>query len=265
MNDILINENIQYVCTRDVGFELDQSFSAAGHPDVLDLQDLPNHIAHGLLSLDYSEPFLGSGYSFGGIPMPHDTSSTTFVSLPDEIPSPLFSLDYLRTGGEVYNVLRDLQIKRDEQFYFPVLGISTITPPDMEVVRRSFADTFETPRFGEDSLSFPVLEFARGLGKVQPDDTAIAMAVRIVRAANDFTVGPHMTLDDEEGDLDFHLRLADGLLVMANLFPDGTIDASVYDDSNGVPVTVVKRMRRSTTTERDLIALFRAAVHASTT
>ena len=65
--------------------------------------------------------------------------------------------------------------------------------------------------------------------------------------------------------MDIHLRLADGQLVMANIFPDGTIDASVYDDSHGAPVKMVKRMRRMTTSEGDLITLLRAGIHASTT
>ncbi len=82
------------------------------------------------------------------------------------------------------------------------------------------------------------------------------MAARVVRAAVKHTRGPHITVDDEDGDLDFHLRLADNLLVMANLFRDGTIDASVYDDSEGIPVKTVKRMRRSMTSADALISLF---------
>ena len=77
-----------------------------------------------------------------------------------------------------------------------------------------------------------------------------------MRAVHDFTIGPCITVDDEGGELDLQLRLNDGLLVMANLFPDGTIDASVYDDSHGIPVKTIKRMRRLTTSERELIALF---------
>ena len=90
------------------------------------------------------------------------------------------------------------------------------------------------------------------------------MAARIVQAALDHTVGPEITVDDEDGDLDFHLRLTDGLLVMANLFPDGTIDASVYDDSQGIPVKTVKRMRRTSTSAAELIQLFQAGIHDST-
>ena len=108
-------------------------------------------------------------------------------------------------------------------------------------------------------------EFALGLGGIRPNDTVVGMAARIVQAAHDFTTGPYITVDDEGGELDLHLRLADGLLVMANLFPDGAIDASVYDDSQGVPVKMVKRMRRSTTSVEELITLFQEGVHASTT
>ena len=107
-----------------------------------------------------------------------------------------------------------------------------------------------------------IREFALGLGETKPDSRVVEMAARIVQAAHDFTIGHHITVDDQDGELDFHLRLAAGLLVMANLFPDGTIDASVYDDSVGAPVTMVKRMRRATTSEHELITLFRAGLHA---
>ena len=109
-----------------------------------------------------------------------------------------------------------------------------------------------------------VQEFAIGVDGVQPSDAIVAMVVRVVQAALDHTVGPEITVDDEDG-MDFHLRLTDGLLVMANVFHDGTIDASVYDDSQGIPVKTVKRMPRSTTSEEDLINLFQAGINASPT
>ena len=108
-----------------------------------------------------------------------------------------------------------------------------------------------------------VQQFAAGVDGVQPGEAVMAMAARIVQAALDHTVGPEITVDDEDG-IDFHLRLADGLLVMANLLPDGTIDASVYDERQGIPVKTVKRMRRTTTSEQDLIHLFRMGIDAST-
>ena len=101
-----------------------------------------------------------------------------------------------------------------------------------------------------------IQEFAMGVNGKRPKADVVDVAARVMQAAVAYTVGPHITVDDEDGDLDIHLRLTDGLLVMANLFPDGTIDASVYDDSQGIPVKTVKRMRRSTTSPEELISLF---------
>lgn len=108
-----------------------------------------------------------------------------------------------------------------------------------------------------------VREFAEGADGVRPGREVVAMAGRVVQAAVEYTVGPEIVVDEDDGSLDFHLRLTDGLLVMANLFPDGAIDASVYDDSRGVPVKTVKRMRRATTSAEELINLFREGGCAS--
>ena len=115
----------------------------------------------------------------------------------------------------------------------------------------------------ETVIHLVVEEFANGVNGVAPPYHVVAAAERVVQAALNHTVGPEITVDDEDG-IDFHLRLLDGSLVMANLFPDGTIDASVYDDSQGTPVKTVKRMRRATTSEADLLHLFRTGTHAST-
>lgn len=101
-----------------------------------------------------------------------------------------------------------------------------------------------------------IQEFAMGVNGKRPEAEIVDVAARVVQAAVAYTDGPDFTVDQEDGDLDIHLRLTDGLLVMANLFPDGTIDASVYDDSQGIPVKTVKRMRRSTTSPEELISLF---------
>ena len=107
-----------------------------------------------------------------------------------------------------------------------------------------------------------IQEFAIGVDGVRPSVEVVSVAARIAQAALEHTVSPEITVDDEGGDIEFDLRLTDGLLVMANLFPDGTIDASVYDDSRGIPVKTVKRMRRDTTSEQDLIRLFRTGIDA---
>lgn len=121
------------------------------------------------------------------------------------------------------------------------------------------------PDDAADAGRHPVVsEFAAGVdGAAAPGTGVVAMAERVVRAALEHTVGPHITVDEDDGSLDFHLRLADGLLVMANLFPDGTVDASVYDDSQGIPVKRVRRIRRATTSTGELIRLFKEGCCAS--
>ena len=113
------------------------------------------------------------------------------------------------------------------------------------------------PQRDEDSV---IVKFALGVGVKTPGIATVAMAARVVHCAFQTTVGTHVTVDDEDGDLDFHLRLKNGLLVMANIFHDGGIDATVFDDRQGSPVRVIKRLKRSETTEGDLLRLFRAGI-----
>ena len=109
-----------------------------------------------------------------------------------------------------------------------------------------------------------IQEFAMGINDKRPKADVVDVAARVVQAAVAYTDGSNINVDDEDGDLDIHLRLTDGMLVMANLFPDGTVDASVYDDSQGIPVKTVKRMRRSTTSPEELISLFEQGSCAGT-
>lgn len=99
-----------------------------------------------------------------------------------------------------------------------------------------------------------VREFAEGVDGVRPRREVVAMAVRLVRAAVEHTDQPEITVDDDDG-VEFDLRLGNGWLLMANLLPDGKIDVSVYDDSQGIPVKRVKRMPQAS--EAELVSLFR--------
>ena len=102
---------------------------------------------------------------------------------------------------------------------------------------------------------FPVVrEFAEGVGGICPERSVVAMAVRLVQAAIAHTDKPEITVDDDDG-MEFDLRLGNGWLLMANLFPDGKIDVSVYDDSQGIPVKRVERMPQAS--EAELVSLFR--------
>ena len=265
MTEIRITEGFPDPPTWFLERESDQSYWGVAHPNDWAWQDLPDYIASRPPSLDPTIRFLGDNWSFDTIVIPDYRGSLAFVVSPDEISGQFHSAGHLRTSGDVYNAVRNLYAKRAEQIHSPTPEISTTPPVALGIHRFSFAETFEIPGYREDPLLYSVRKFALGLGTIQPDDTVVEMAERIVRAVHDFTIGPCITVDDEGGELDLQLRLNDGLLVMANLFPDGTIDASVYDDSHGIPVKTIKRMRRLTTSERELIALFRAGIHASTT
>lgn len=92
--------------------------------------------------------------------------------------------------------------------------------------------------------------FSEGIEGSEPTAAAIDAASRIASAALEKTVEPEITVD-VDGALSFDFRLADGLLVLAELDVNGHLDASVYDDRKGV---LVKRLPQ--TTHSELIALF---------
>lgn len=90
-----------------------------------------------------------------------------------------------------------------------------------------------------------VRAFTEGLGDVPHKVTTVSMANRIAKAALDKTIEPEISVD-VDGALSFDLRLANGLLVLAELNIDGTLDASVYDDSRGI---LIKRLPQTTDVE----------------
>ena len=108
-------------------------------------------------------------------------------------------------------------------------------------------DSFHTER----AKSYPAIQtFSKGLKGVCPDPGVTDMAIRITAAALAKTVEPEITVD-VDGALSFDLRLASGLLILAELDLFGELDASVYDDREGI---LVRRLPQ--TTESELIGLF---------
>lgn len=95
-----------------------------------------------------------------------------------------------------------------------------------------------------------VRAFSIGHEGKRPAASAVGMADRVAKAAVDKTVEPEITLD-VDGALSFDLRLSKGWLVLAELDPDGTLDASIYDDRQGI---LIKRLPH--TTDSELIAWF---------
>ena len=87
-----------------------------------------------------------------------------------------------------------------------------------------------------------VQEFAEGVEGAIPEPTVVRTGNTIARAAIEKTVEPEISVDID-GALSFDLRLANGLLLFAELCIDGTIDAGIIDDGKG---TIVKRLPNTT-------------------
>ena len=92
--------------------------------------------------------------------------------------------------------------------------------------------------------------FSIGHEGTRPSACVVSMADRIAKAAVDKTVEPEITVD-VDGALSFDLRLASGWLLLAELDLDGDLDASIYDDRQGI---LIKRLPQATDSE--LIAWF---------
>ena len=121
-----------------------------------------------------------------------------------------------------------------------ISAIAFDTWPDVDVL-------FDTERVKSDPA---IQSFRKGLNGVYPDPRVTDMAIRITAAALAKTVEPEITVD-VDGALSFDLRLASGLLILAELDLFGELDASVYDDREGI---LVRRLPQ--TTESELIGLF---------
>ena len=95
-----------------------------------------------------------------------------------------------------------------------------------------------------------VAEFVAGLDGKRPEPWVVEMAARIVSEVLAKMVKHDISFDDEECALSFDLELPNGHLMLAELWYDGSIDASVYDTQK----KLAQRMPEAT--EPDIIAWF---------
>ena len=102
----------------------------------------------------------------------------------------------------------------------------------------------------EATVKVAITEFAAGLGGKQPEPWVLEMAARISNEALTRTRQPDISVDDADGALSFDLELANGYLMMAELYIDGNIDASVYDAQKKLA------QRMPSATESDIVAWF---------
>lgn len=76
-----------------------------------------------------------------------------------------------------------------------------------------------------------LLDFAKGKEGDCPDAETRALAGRLVKITTDRTENPDIHVDFE-GALSFDLRLPNGQWLLAELFINGNLDVSVYDDDS---------------------------------
>lgn len=97
-----------------------------------------------------------------------------------------------------------------------------------------------------DSPAHPAIrEFAAGIDGERPSPEVVEMAHKITLAAVDKTIEPEISVD-VDGALSFDLRLSNGLLLMAEIAIDGTLDAGIIDDKQG---SIVEHLRNPTADE----------------
>ena len=72
--------------------------------------------------------------------------------------------------------------------------------------------------------------FAAGVNGVKPDDHIIQMAAGIARQSIALLIEPEIDFDDEDGSLNFDLRLNNGHTMFIEIYPDGRLFLGVYDE-----------------------------------
>ena len=72
--------------------------------------------------------------------------------------------------------------------------------------------------------------FAAGINGAKPDDHLVQMAASITRHAVALLSEPEIDFDDEDGSLNFDLRLNNGHTMFIEMYPDGRSFLGVYDE-----------------------------------
>ena len=72
--------------------------------------------------------------------------------------------------------------------------------------------------------------FASGVNGIKPAGPIVRMAANIARQAIALLTEPEIDFDDEDGSLNFDLRLNNGHTMFIELYPDGRLFLGVYDE-----------------------------------
>ena len=79
-------------------------------------------------------------------------------------------------------------------------------------------------------IYFQLQQYIVGIEGTTPTLSTIRMAIHFVEQAIGWSYKTEIDFDDDDGSLLFDLRLLNGLLLMAELYPSGTLYVGVHDD-----------------------------------
>ncbi len=136
--------------------------------------------------------------------------------------------------------------------------IQTYFPEYLNIYRKyehngtlvSFTDAFDT---GIHSVHPEVRRFSEGVNDVKPVISLVRMADRIVRQANKHLTDPEIAFDDEDGSLNFDLKLNNGHTMFVELYPEGNSYVGVYDEAGEGDAKTV--LFSSDATEKQIVEL----------
>ena len=111
-----------------------------------------------------------------------------------------------------------------------------------------------TPSVGLQAMHPEVSLFAAGVNDTKPADSLIQMAASIARQAIALLIEPEIDFDDEDGSLNFDLRLNNGHTMFVELQPDGNSYVGVYDETGEGDAKTLLFL--SDATEKQIIELF---------
>ena len=89
----------------------------------------------------------------------------------------------------------------------------------------------DTHGVGLQAMHPEVSLFAKGVNDTKPADGLIQMAAGIARQSIALLTEPEIDFDDEDGSLNFDLRLNNGHAMFVELRPDGSSYVGVYDET----------------------------------
>ena len=96
--------------------------------------------------------------------------------------------------------------------------------------------------------------FAAGVNGIKPAGPLVRMAANIARQAIALLTEPEIDFDDEDGSLNFDLRLNNGHTMFIELYPDGNSYAGVYDETGTGDTETILLL--SQPTEKQITELF---------